>query len=334
MGIGAIGGPLAESLARNNVDVTAVTKHAELAETIREKGLEIHWEEEIQRTPMKAVPSVTDLEGKYGIIFLAMKATEVVEAATQVISVLKEDGVVITLQNGVVEDEVRKIVGKNRVIGAAVARASTVIQPGVIKRNFDLGYYIGLLDVSGNQKRLEETAKLLEYDLPVIVCDNIFGALYTKLGINAALNGLGAISGLSIEKWLRDPQVRLLCMGIITEMIAVVDKLNISLIKIGNILTREIVLNKTDTPEIRTEKHKILIEALEPLKNLKSSTQRSLERGQKSEIDYLNGYIAKKGVELGIHTPINSKITQIVKEIETGLREMSPDNLSELPVPQ
>ena len=63
---------------------------------------------------------------------------------------------------------------------------------------------------------------------------------------------------------------------------------------------------------------------------VKSSTLRSLERGQRSEIDFINGFIARKGTELGVQTPINAHITQLIKEIETGEREIIPSNLDEL----
>jgi 2-dehydropantoate 2-reductase len=147
---------------------------------------------------MEAVPLVEDLEGKFEVIFLAMKATDVIDSVKNIVPILKEDSVVVTLQNGIVEDDVGKLDGRDRFIGASVARVSTVINPGIIKRNLDRAYYIGLLETSGNQKRLEEVAKLLEYDMPVVKTENIYGALYSKLGINASLNGLGAISGLTV----------------------------------------------------------------------------------------------------------------------------------------
>ncbi|MFX0061156.1 MAG: ketopantoate reductase family protein [Candidatus Hermodarchaeota archaeon] len=66
---------------------------------------------------------------------------------------------------------------------------------------------------------------------------------------------------------------------------------------------------------------------------MKSSSLQSLERGRPSEIDYLNGYIAKKGQKVVINTPINATIVQLVKEIERGEREIAPTNLDEIPLP-
>jgi hypothetical protein len=63
-------------------------------------------------------------------------------------------------------------------------------------------------------------------------------------------------------------------------------------------------------------------------RRIKSSSLQSLERGRRTEIDYFNGYIEKRGREAGVPTPINSKITAMVKEIESGKRSISPSNLS------
>ncbi|MHA2296095.1 MAG: ketopantoate reductase family protein [Candidatus Hodarchaeales archaeon] len=333
IGIGAVGGPVAAHLAENNVDVTAVTKHADLAELIRTKGLKLQGKEKVRSVAINAVPLITDLEGKYDIIFLAMKATSLIKAAKEVIPLLYEDSAVVTLQNGVVEDEVAKIVGKERVIGAAVIWAATIVKPGVIERTADGMFYIGLIDEKGNQKRLEEVAKLLECCQPAKMTDNIYGALYTKLAINATINGLGAISGLTIGKLVESSRTRLLFMGIVTELIAIARGLGIQLIKTGAFHPQDIAITGSDTPASMEKKHQILMEIFGPHVKVKASTLQSLERGEKSEIDYLNGYIAMKGRELTIPTPINTKITQMVKEIEIRKRIFTPDNLLELPPP-
>jgi 2-dehydropantoate 2-reductase len=93
------------------------------------------------------------------------------------------------------------------------------------------------------------------------------------------------------------------------------------------------MLTGSDSPADIEKKNQIIQKIFGPYKDVKASTLQSLERGQLSEIDYLNGYIARKGKELGIPTPINSTITNIVKEIEAGKRKISPNNLSELPLP-
>ncbi|MFX0211430.1 MAG: ketopantoate reductase family protein, partial [Candidatus Hodarchaeota archaeon] len=263
----------------------------------------------------------------------AMKAMDVLDATKALLPFLNDDSVVVTLQNGVVEDDVAAIVGKNRVIGAVVVWASTMVSPGVIKRTADGLFFIGLLDESGNQKRLEEVAELLKFSQPVTITDNIFGVLFNKLGVNAAINGVGAITGFTLGQMADNSQIRHIFMGITTEMITIANELGIQISKIAEFHPQAIILTGADSPADLEKKHKIIQAIFGPYKEVKASTLQSLERGQVSEIDYLNGYIVRKGKELGIPTPINSAITKIVKEIEAGKRKISPDNLSDLLLP-
>jgi 2-dehydropantoate 2-reductase len=65
-------------------------------------------------------------------------------------------------------------------------------------------------------------------------------------------------------------------------------------------------------------------------RKLKSSSLQSLERGRKTEIDYFNGYISSKGKAHGVPTPLNSKLTRMVQEIENGMRSISVKSLEEI----
>ena len=64
-------------------------------------------------------------------------------------------------------------------------------------------------------------------------------------------------------------------------------------------------------------------------RKIKSSSLQSLNRGKPTEIDYLNGYIAEKGKRMGIPTPINDRIIQIIKDIEAGKRKISTENFKD-----
>ncbi len=55
----------------------------------------------------------------------------------------------------------------------------------------------------------------------------------------------------------------------------------------------------------------------------------SLERGERTEIDFFNGYIAARGRELGVKTPLNEYLTACVKDIEAGRRKIGLVNFNE-----
>ncbi len=334
IGAGAVGGPIAAHIAENKIDITIVTKHPELADLIQTKGIKLQGFENNRYVSIKAVPSIHQLKGKFDIVLLAMKAMDVLESSKALLPFLHDDSVVVTLQNGIVEVDVATIVGRNRVIGAVVVWSSKMIKPGIIEITSPSGvFYIGLLDGKGNQTRLKDVSRLLEFCFPVVITENIYGALYSKLSINAAMNGLGAISGYTVGKIVEHENTRHLLMVIITESLNLANALGIQPISLGGIIQpQDITLTESDSSDTLAKKHQTIIDVFSPHGEAKSSTLQSLERGQPSEINYLNGYISNKGKELGIQTPINTMITRLVKEIEVGKRKISPDNLLELPV--
>ena len=63
--------------------------------------------------------------------------------------------------------------------------------------------------------------------------------------------------------------------------------------------------------------------------SVKPSTLQSLEKGEITEIEIFNGYIAKLGRDYGVETPVNTKLTAMIHEIERGERRITPDNLEE-----
>ncbi|MFW9915733.1 MAG: ketopantoate reductase family protein [Candidatus Thorarchaeota archaeon] len=333
VGVGAIGGPIAAHLVENDVDVIAVTKHPKLAATIQTKGLRLQGAEEARAVRIKAVPLIEDLKGHYDIVFLAMKATEVEAAAKALLPFLQDDSVVVTLQNGIVEDAVAAIVGQSRVISAVVVWASSMAELGNVTVTSNGEFIIGLLDETGNHHRLGEVATLLGYCQPVVVTENIYGALFAKLTINACLNGLGALSGQTSGEILASQRSRRLFMGITTEAITVASRIGIKFENMGGFDIQTVALSARESEASLAEKHTILERLGQIIKDVKASSLQSLERGRKTENDFLNGYITAKGKELGVATPINSKITRLVKEIETGKRHFAPENLLELPLP-
>ncbi|MHA2296555.1 MAG: ketopantoate reductase family protein [Candidatus Hodarchaeales archaeon] len=333
IGAGAVGGPVAIHMVEHGVDVTLVTKYQELAEKIRNDGLIIEGVERARKVMINAIPRIEDLDDKFDIVFLAMKATDVEKATKSVLHFIKDDSVIVTLQNGIVEDMVAKIVGASRVIGAVVGWGSTMLEPGLIEKTSHGDFIIGLLDNTGHNGRLEQVEELLSYSEDVRITDNIYGALYSKLTINACITGLGAICGLYLGEMLSKRRVRRISMGIITEAVAVAKGLGYDFEKISGLRIPALALSESESKLDILKKHALIRIIGFKYRRLKSSSLQSLERGKKSEIDFLNGYIVRKGKELGIDTPINDACVTIVKEIEQGKRKIVPDNLLEIPEP-
>ncbi|MHA1331788.1 MAG: ketopantoate reductase family protein [Candidatus Hodarchaeales archaeon] len=330
-GVGAIGGPIAVNLVENGVDVIIVTKHQDLANKISTEGLEIRGMGETRKVQIPAVARINDLEEKFDVVFFAMKANAVMEAAKEIKPHLEHDSVVVTLQNGIVEDLVAGVVGVGRVIGTVVGWASTMIEPGIIEKTSNGDFYIGLLGKEGNIEKLNQVKDLLELTQPVNITDNIYGCLFSKLIINSCITGLGAVCGLTFGQMLSDRRTRNVFMGIALEGVNVANAQGIKLEKVGGLKPTSVVYSKSKVN--RFFKHALIRIVGYKVRKGKSSSLQSLERGRKTEIDSLNGYIVEKGKMKGVNTPINEGVVQNKKKIESGEREISSKNLLEIPEP-
>lgn len=118
-------------------------------------------------------------------------------------------------------------------------------------------------------------------------------------------------------------------MGIANEVVTIADHLGISLEKVGGFNVRNFSHNGSSGIG-PWKKHQILKFIGRKRYHLKPTGLKSLEKGNASEIEFINGYIVDKGKELGIETPLNEKIVRLVKEIEAGNRNITPDNLLKL----
>ena len=130
VGAGAIGGITAALLKKNGRDVEIVCKYDDYASMISDHGLDIKGVCGKFNVKMPAYGSITKVREKKDIILLATKATDMMEVANSVNSILKKDGFLISLQNGICEDELASVAGKSRVIGCVTGWGATMESKG------------------------------------------------------------------------------------------------------------------------------------------------------------------------------------------------------------
>ena len=334
MGCGAVGGVLAGGLLRNGQELALVTNNGEIASAIRTDGLQVVTPEGEWVVPAIAHASLEELEGTFDAACLAMKATGVEEAARAVAGRLSPQGYVVTLQNGVVEDRMAAILGQERVVGALVGWGATMHAPGVYEMTSPGELVIGELDGRATP-RIQQLKTVLETASPTSVSANIYGVLWSKLAINCGTSAPGAVSGQLLGEMLRHHHARRLGLAIIGEVLDVARASDITLEPVGGTLD----LNRLYLPPGRRAggwgldlliKHAIMLLVGLKFRKLKSSMLQSLERRRRPEIDFLNGYVMDKGVEVGVPTPVNAALTAMVHEIEAGTRPITPENLAGL----
>jgi len=327
VGAGAIGGITAALLKKEGYNVEIVCKYADYAKLISEEGIEVNGAcgSVIEKIP--AYASVSEVSSRKDLVLHATKATEMVEAAREIKSVLKETGFLVSMQNGICEDVLADVLGMEKIIGCVTGWGATMKSPGKMEMtstgDFILGY-------PGREPDdfLKLIAEVLSAVVPAKASGNIMGHLYSKLIINACITSLGAICGLYLGKMLSVRKVRRIFIEIIREAVAVAEKMQLKIEVFGGKLDfREFVEGKSFISDLR--RHIVLLVIGYKYRKLKSSSLQSLERGKLTEVDYFNGYIARNGKELGISVPVNEAITMMIHEIEQKKREITINNFNE-----
>ena len=328
-GIGGIGGVIAGALLDAGLRPVLVTSNPAITDAIRANGLRVAQRNRAIDVPADVFTSLDEAPGPFDAAFLMMKALGVVEAAIETQKHLAPDGYVVTFQNGIVEDAVGAAIGIERVVSASVGWNGIMHRPGEYERTTPGHTFVGELDgrVTPRVQRLAET---LRHVGPVTLSANMRGVLWSKLAINCTVNSVGALTGETLGELLADPRVRRIFLRTYSEVVDTAEAHGIALERIAA-NPKLLYLPKDAGPITRYAKDLIARMLGRKYKNARSSTLQSLERGRKTEVDFLNGYVCDMARAIGVPTPLNAALTRMIKEIEDGRRPIAPANIAEVP---
>lgn len=326
IGAGAIGGIVAAFLARAGHDPQLVCKHAEVAELAASPGLTVVGVRGQVVAPVRAVRRVDELAGPLDVVFLATKATDMLEAARDLQPLLGPESVVVSLQNGLCEPALAEVLGQKHVVGCVVGFGATMLGPARLDMTSTGDFILGELTGSLTP-RLETLTAMLGSVVPTHATENIMGALYGKLIINSCITTLGGVCGLYLGEMLARRDARDLFLRVMREAMAVADAMGLKVEPgAGGRLDYHRFLRGSG-PLCQLRMHLMLRLMGLKYRRLKSSMLQSLERGRPSEIDYMNGYICARGREVGVPTPANDALVALIRDIEAGRRPIAAENL-------
>lgn len=329
-GLGGIGGVMAGELVRAGHEPVLLSGNPDIARAIEADGLRYTTPAGSWTVSTRAWPTAADLPDgtRVDAALLAMKATRVLEAARDVAPLLADDGFVVTLQNGLVEDAVAEVVGAERIVSGIIGWGGTLHAPGVVERTSAGATHLGELDGS-DTPRLRELSALLEPTGEIVTTANIRGALWSKLAINACITTLGAVTGQTLGEMLADRRARRLFLAVYAEVVDTATALGITLERVA---ADPYLLYLPRDAGWLTRVRKDLLARVVGLKyrRLRSSSLQSLERGRPTEVEFLNGHVVARAAEVGVPTPLNAALTAMVHELESGEREIHPRNLGPL----
>jgi 2-dehydropantoate 2-reductase len=328
IGAGAIGGVTAAFMKKAGWDPVLVCKHADTLKQVTSPGLSLTGLKGTHTVPLRAVLTVADLPEDLEIVFHATKANDCVAVARELRPRLHAESIVVSLQNGISEEALADVLGRERVAGCVVGWGATNGRPGQIEVTSDGEFILGNIDHQPDA-RLDAIQPMLDAVQPTRISDNIMGELYAKLMINACINTLGAITGVTLGELLAVRKIRSIFIALMQEALAVANAMQIRV--------EPATGGKLDYYEflagnglIKQFKRHLVIRLIGfKYRRIRSSSLQSLERGRPTEIDYLNGYICDRAAEHTIPVPVNQAVVAMIKEIEAGERQLSMANMED-----
>lgn len=326
IGSGAVGGVVAGLLAKKGFEVDLACKTSDISNHINTDGLIFKVKKRRYIHFVPAYAGVSDTPGDYDYVFLTTKSFDVEEPTKQVLDKLSPKGLIVSFQDGYCESKLASIAGSEKIVGAVIGWGASVNQQGIPVLTATGEMIVGKLD-GKDDPRLDNLSYILSAIGPTYAVKNINEHIFSKLVINSGVTTLGAISGQKIGALVTNKRMRNIFIQLVREAITVANRLNFEIPDFsGKINYYQLVKGKNVFHRLR--RHFILQYVGIRYRKIKSSGLQSLERGEKTEVDSLNGYIINKGHELGIDLPINELLLKMVHEIERGEREISPKNFN------
>ena len=326
-GAGSLGTVLGAYLTKNGVDVDLVNRNRAHVEALKKNGARITGTVEMTVPVTALLPE--EMTGKYDVIFLMTKQLNNREAVSFLKDYLADSGVIVTMQNGIPEDSVAEIVGEARTIGVTVEWGATMTAPGESRLTSDpdsLSFHMGGMPGIA-QSKLEEVKALLEKMCPVEIEDNLRGARWSKLLINATFSGLGTVMGGTFGDVTKDPLGKELAVRCMKEVIDVGRAAGVTFAPVQG---KDIVsLFYWSGPVKKAIAKLILPVAMKKHAAIEPSMLQDLKKGKPCEIDAINGVVCEWGKKKGIPTPVSDRIVEIVHEIQDGKRKPCRENLAD-----
>jgi 2-dehydropantoate 2-reductase len=321
IGAGAIGGTIAARLARAGVAPTVVDADPEHVRLVRAPGLRVDGLDGGTVTPLDAWAPGEAPAGPCDLVLLSVRSAATGPALAPFVSRLAPDGDVVSLQNGLNEERIAALVGRERTVGCVVGFGATWLAPGHVELTSPGELLVGRLDGSTDD-RLIGVRDALARAFPARTTENIAGALWGKMLVNS-VTVLGAVGGLLLGELIAwNPG---LLAGVVAEGVDVAGAEGVRLEPLFGLVPPEPVAARA--PGWR----ETLAGALEAVgrhfARVKSVTWRDIELGRPTEIDAVTGEIVRRAATHGVETPLNGAAHRMLREIEAGTRRIERANL-------
>jgi 2-dehydropantoate 2-reductase len=325
VGAGAIGGTIGAYLARAGETVTLVDRDLDHVRAMQDRGLQIRGYENFT-TPVRAI-TPDRLGGPLDVVLLAVKAQHTGDAVRAIEAYLSPESSVVSLQNGLCEQIIAGLIGRQRTVGCFVNFSADYLEPGVIMYAGPDSLYLGELDGEMTERILALQTSLASWG-DVTLTNNIWGYLWGKMGYANMLfaTALADETMADVIDRYRSLMVELAAEIYETAALEGVKVEAFDDVQPGLFYPRE----HRNAAAIQKSLD-ALVARRRSNQKVKSGIWRDLAvRRRKTEVDQQIGLAAEIGARHDLPMPLTRKLVELIHDLENGNRQMSWANLDEL----
>ena len=300
VGAGAVGSFFGAMLARAGHRVTLVGRAAHV-DAIRRDGLQLQMGGRTDTVRLRATTSL-DAVRDADLVLFCVKSTDTEPVARDLAPLLAPGALVLSLQNGVENAAALARHLTQAIVPAVVYVATSMPAPGAVAHHGRGDLVIGAFGADANapaSARLQQLVELFaSARVPVRISPDVMAELWSKLMVNCAYNAVSGLAQAPYAALAALPAVVELQQAVVHEVVA---------------LARAEGVGLPLEASLEAVAH---IATAMPAQH--SSTAQDMARRRPSEIDHLNGFVARRGRELGVPTPVNQALWALVKLVESG----------------
>jgi 2-dehydropantoate 2-reductase len=300
VGTGALATLFAARIGRTGRSVTILGTWPEALDAMRLNGARLVDEAgQEQRVPVVVAGDPTECRGaRYALVLVKSWQTE--RAARQLAVCLAEDGLALTLQNGLGNREIlADTLGEDRVALGSTTTGATLLGPGLAKSGGE-----GVVSIESHPRLAPLQAALAAAGFHLEVVDDARSLIWSKLVVNSAINPLTAILRVPNGQLLERPAARLLLRALAEETAAVADAEKVKLSSTNPVRMVENVALRTASNH--------------------SSMFQDIQRGAPTEIDAICGAVARAGSRHQVPTPMNRACWHLVQALTQAPKDAAP----------
>lgn len=339
MGAGAIGSVVGGLLTEAGHDVKLIDQWPAHVEAMQTRGLHLGGTCGDRLVRVKAIHlhEAQAIQAPFEAVFLSVKGYDTEWATLFARRFLAEpDGFVVVFQNGLNDERVARLIGRERTLGSVITIRAGLYEPGQAERTdtAPIGFTVGEL-IGPPTERVHRLVAVLNTVIPSRPTGNLAGERWSKLAVNCLANPLAGLSGYSTADVLIEPVPRSIAIQVAAEVIRVARAVGHEVEPIFGITPQRYV-DAADGQGLDLLEEDLVSHGHSRPGGRPSLLQDVL-KGRRTEIDYLNGVVVAEGLRLGVATPVNAAV---VREFERhGAGRLTPDPrnlrplLDALPVP-